>query len=194
MVLLIGIGVIFGPGRDEMGVGVQRPDSLEASQVKEEPTVSDISGEKPAIAETGVVRRGTGVSRQDILDAFERVGITFRLKAGVRIDGRENYVGQSENAPGAVLQLVGPGSNLAMASSTVFLTSDRNVNTVALAVPILLTQEFSGEAARWLAEMLKADYSSEFERSRRFAGTLYTLKYNRIKKLGMISVSIEAED
>ncbi len=97
---------------------------------------------------------GLGVSRRAVMEQFEDPAFGFTFENSPLLDGRQRVLGQ--NPEGALVELIGPRSNLTEASISVFLSSDDYQNTInVLAMLLLIISTTSWEsAADWLPDAL----------------------------------------
>lgn len=188
LLIIIILGVIFRPSPEERAAERRREDSLEALKPREEPKEESQAATETVVAEP---KKRTGTSRSTVLAVFEKAG--FEFTKGQPSKGEDNYVGQADSIPGAVVQLIGPEEDLISASSVTMVYNNDAANEVALLIPVAMAKLFNEKAALWVGEQLSKDYTSDFDRSREFEDIKYKVSYTKMDGFGMITLSIEAE-
>lgn len=190
LAIIIIIGVLFGPSKEEQAERKRLDDSLAALQPKQPAPVSR------SLSETLPKQRrsGTGVRRKAVISVFEKKEIGFRFEKGRALKEQENYVGTATAIPGAMIQLLGPADNLISAASITMLSTNRDANVVAAMVPVGLAKVFDGRAAEWVtARLTKADYRKDFSAKRKFGDIHYEITYGMRDGYALLTLSIGTE-
>lgn len=137
-----------------------------------QPSQEEIEKQEP---EKEIVEIGIGVSRKSIIDVFEKPAVGFSFSEGIPIRGQENYVGRKGTA---IVQLLGPASDLSEASIMVLMSTDVEENILSLANMIGFANIINTNSVDWVTNefpKIAADINKPYSNTKVFNKQLFKI-------------------
>jgi|GEM_PF-4871528 len=138
-------------------------------------------------------RTGIAISRDSLMNAFQRQPLGFVFEPQKRGDGEDAYFGQSQTIPGATIELVGPQGNLTNANCLIIVGGSAKDDTRAAITLVNLASLVDTASAGWLNGQMrlvaKGPKSSRKE-EKQIGERLYRFNYIYLEQGGTMSLAI----
>ena len=149
--------------------------------VEKQPTIEDSTSvtveEEVSVTETEQKESGIGVTRELIIDVFEKPALGFSFSLGAPINGKENYVA---NKGGNIIQLLGNADNLSEASIIAVLGSDAEEDLLSLIMVVGFANTIDDNSVDWITnefQKVTADMTKSYSNTKVFDKKLFKVSF-----------------
>jgi len=154
---------------------------IQQQEVEKQPTVEDstsVTVEKEiSVTETEKKESGIGVTKESIIDVFEKPDLGFSFSLGASVNGKENYVAHKG---GNIIQLLGNADNLSEASIIAVLGSDAEEDLLSLIMVVGFANTIDGNSVDWITnefQKVTVDLTKSYSNTKVFDEKVFKVSF-----------------